>query len=194
MFEIVSDAHSPSQVETLVCESLLMIVGWHLIRSESWYSNNHRRELQMAADEGEFMLKLIARKGLMTTCLTLLMLAWAILLTAVIARAEETPLAHIVCQTQEFSPNVDLEIRHQNDKMVLNMILTDDSGMNSAISDSQINISATDIKVLTEKRSGVFKMIDPISGPQLLALKDGNGYISLNAKGQTAVIDLKNCK
>jgi len=171
-----------------------MIVGWHLIRSESWYSNNHRRELQMAADEGEFMLKLIARKGLMTTCLTLLMLAWAILLTAVIARAEETPLAHIVCQTQEFSPNVDLEIRHQNDKMVLNMILTDDSGMNSAISDSQINISATDIKVLTEKRSGVFKMIDPISGPQLLALKDGNGYISLNAKGQTAVIDLKNCR
>lgn len=140
------------------------------------------------------MLKTLPRKGLMATCLTLLVLAWAILLTGVVSHAEEAPLVQMICQTQDFSPNVNLEIRKQNNKMILNMILTDESGTNSAISYSQIDVSATEVKALTEKHSGVFKMIDPISGPQLLAIQNGDGYISMNAKGQTGVIDLKNCR
>lgn len=138
------------------------------------------------------MVKVTPRKGLMTTCLTLLVLAWAILFSALVAHAEEAPVAHLICQTQEFSPNVDIEVRRQSDKMVLNVIVTGDDGGN-AISASQTVLSGNEISDLLQKQTGIFKTMDPISGPQLLALQNGAGHLSLSAKGRSTVIDLQAC-
>lgn len=131
----------------------------------------------------------------MATCLTLLVLAWVLLLNSFAAKADTVSVTHLVCATNDFSPNVDLQLNVSSSGSSLNMILTDESGNSPALSYSQLNLNQEQVKSLSEQHSAVLRLNDPISGPQLLAIQNGNGYVSwTNAKGQNTLIEVKNCK